>query len=537
MNKLNITFMTPAQREKYLGEDEAFLDNVNHVTIMNDSLPIKSEEIKAMLMEGVTESFHPIADYLSNAILDEVISDVSLANAVKQLDGVSYQTVEKFYNIALDLTVTRSLCTPNFEKVFNKEVNKTLVLCDWINKLSLAIDIECDESDWEQLFNDCMRALNQRHETFEHVVHLAYVLLKTKVCNKYPENSSIVKQVKSLGRVMSEKCYNEDYDQTKASSKHYNTYLNSKYMNILKNERENELDIILSEEEYIIPDGEYSDEKFRVVDTIVGKMKEQAIEGFRLRSILERNKNLTCELDSVDKFKYFSARPRKSFLMPIDADDCEQYITVAFDKNNIDILVKDKSNGDICYLPLVKNFCITPNMEYLYGDNSLNHMDCMIRRIRYKHDLFDLDKDTDVLTEGLTVTEDGGVKLVYKPQVSYMEDYSKLNKVIVQNARNNNVEGVKSDLVFLFSFINETEKIVKGKVKVKDSVKEDARKARMFATGDFRQYLAFAQERDPSFDFTKYFEEKNKDKGNVLIEFSNSEIKGMRLLLRTIMGY
>ncbi len=95
---------------------------------------------------------------------------------------------------------------------------------------------------------------------------------------------------------------------------------------------------------------------------------------------------------------------------------------------------------------------------------------------------------------------------------------------------------MKTDLVYLFSFINELEKITKGKVKVREGVRKDAEKARMFAIGDFKQYLAIVQEADPMFNFSKFFEENYKDEEKVLIEFSNNDIKGFKKLLRAVLG-
>ncbi len=71
---------------------------------------------------------------------------------------------------------------------------------------------------------------------------------------------------------------------------------------------------------------------------------------------------------------------------------------------------------------------------------------------------------------------------------------------------------------------------------MKDEVREDAMKARAFAKGDFKQYLAIVQASDPMFNFSKHFEENYVNNGKVIVEFTNAEVKGFKKLLRTIIG-
>lgn len=533
MNNYDYLFLDAKERRKYLGEDENTMELVTEATLFHDDFPLKKEVVIESIVSLVEdEDDKTRLEFIMEAALNKEVIDSSLTNAIKGLKDFKPEVIEKTYLTLTDVLLNRSFSSFKGEGVFNKDINKTLILCDMIENLNnlLLQGKNANREKIESSFKELGKAISSLDlNCYFHIVELALMRLGNLV--KDYGASFAREYMDDLRRFKTEKTEFNMEDALKRASE--NSLL-AKYTKVLKKENENGLNIILVDDDYNIETNEYIDSKFRIVDTIVTNMKGSEVEDWKLKEII-KGTSLSYDVSSTDIFKYLSGRAEKQLFTITSKGETSRKLTVAFNRNSVNILLTDTTSGDICYIPLVKHFNITPNMEYLYGNNSYNHMDTYWRRIKYKEPTM-VKENLEVLTEGIKVTEDGGVRLVYKPKTTYMDDYAKMNRIIVQNARNNNVEGVKSDLVFLFSFINETEKIVKGKVKVKDSVKEDAKKARMFALGDFKQYLAFAQERDPNFDFTKYFEENYKDEGKILVEFSNSEIKGVKLLLRTLLG-
>lgn len=141
--------------------------------------------------------------------------------------------------------------------------------------------------------------------------------------------------------------------------------------------------------------------------------------------------------------------------------------------------------------------------------------------------------ESEKLTEGIVFDEEGGFVLSFKPKSSYMDQYSENHKILVQNSRAENYDGVKTNLAFLFSLINEIERnVLYTKKKVSEARRKDAEKARMFAINDFKTYLKVVLAKDPSFNFTTYYEQSNY--GKIVFGFKKEEIVGIKRLFQTI---
>lgn len=543
MSKYDYLFMFPAERRKVLGEDDETLHLVNEHTLFGEELSLKQEVVKESILSLVGEttneanSNYERLEILMESVLNKEIHDIGIAHQITNLAEFDIDILDKVYESIGDIYVTRSYKDKYINGLGSSKVNDSISVCSMIDKVYDHLKHEgWDGVNTENRLKNLLDLLKEVPSNMVslHLCELSLVRLK-RILDQYKDKSG-VKDLMAFSLLKNNFISN---DTAYSLAPNINSFeadsLFGKYQQLLKKENENELNIIMMDHQYDDIPGGYSNGKYTIVETAVSNMKGSKLVPEKLNKLIGKGSTLSYDVDDITVFKYASTRPNKKLFYLYPEEGFK--VTVAFDNHSIDILLKDTDSDDVCYIPLVKNFCTTNNIEYLYGDNAITHMDCFIRRIKYKKNNSIIFENLSVLTEGLKFTEDGGVRLLYKPKGSYMDDYARINKIIVQNARNNNLEGVKTDLVFLFSFINETEKIVKGKVKVKDSVKEDAKKARMFATGDFKQYLAFAQERDPAFDFTKYFEENYKDEGKVLVEFSNSDIKGMKMLLRTLLGY
>ncbi len=298
-------------------------------------------------------------------------------------------------------------------------------------------------------------------------------------------------------------------------------------LRVVKNEMESQIDIILRQ--YT------STPSYDIMSTkMLYKGKQDIV--YPVIQLLRDEADLTLlsniiGVDSIkishsDLFKLKVAYP-EFVLSKIDDD-----VYVATKDADIQLITSDV-NGELVLHYLLKNGGMTALLDNTLKGYSRN-IELEKRRIEFKPKSI---IDMDLLTEGFKVTEDGGIKLTYKKHSTYMDDYASINRTMVMNARNKSYDALKSDLVFMFQFINELETKLNGKEKITETEKEDALRARAFAKGDFKQFLLVVQkESDPSFDFSSYYEKHKRDNSKVIVEFSNKEIQGIKKLLRTIVG-
>ena len=109
-----------------------------------------------------------------------------------------------------------------------------------------------------------------------------------------------------------------------------------------------------------------------------------------------------------------------------------------------------------------------------------------------------------------------------------MDEYSQNHKLLVENWKNKNYEGVKTNLAFAFTLIGVIER--DKRFKEGDS---NVIKARAFAMNDFKTYLKKLQSVEKDFDFTEYYTKNKFDKK--IIDIPKSTIVGIKQLLKTIM--
>lgn len=258
----------------------------------------------------------------------------------------------------------------------------------------------------------------------------------------------------------------------------------------------------------------------------------------RKNAIKRYGKNLTLEIEPSDVFKLSHIKT----VGQVNKLPCCKGTPVYFVANhsNLDLVAKDATTNDIILISLISDNVQSPSLYNLTLENDMEGDTGKLssRRIKLKDPkdmLYNVQENLELVSEGLKISEDGGIKLTYTPKKSYMDEYAQSHKIIHANYMAGNYEAMKTDLAFLFAFINHIEsQVIYSNKPVTTSKKEDATKARMFAINDFKTYLKKVQKHEPTFDFTKYFE--NIDTQKVLVEFSNSEIKGIRRLLRTILN-
>lgn len=164
----------------------------------------------------------------------------------------------------------------------------------------------------------------------------------------------------------------------------------------------------------------------------------------------------------------------------------------------------------------------------------------MARVIEFKDNLQDLMASDMMIIESANKIEfdiDTNLKFAFKrsDRNTYMNRYSDIHNVLVQNSRNKNYDAMKTDLARMYALIYIIERDVTHSMKpVSPSVKADGTKARMFAKNDLKRYLEEVTRYDKTFDLSKYFSE-SKIKEQIEKEY---EVKinalGVKKLIKTL---
>lgn len=186
---------------------------------------------------------------------------------------------------------------------------------------------------------------------------------------------------------------------------------------------------------------------------------------------------------------------------------------------------KDISRDTQFYLVEINDI----NIDMFINENSraVNKLNCV--QISFLDKNIETNLDGLLLTEGININEDGDIKITISPKKSYMDSYSENHKLLVENWKNKNYDGVKENLAFAFALISIIERDPRYKNRENDVVK-----ARAFAINDFKTYLAKIQEVDSRFDFVSYYKDTDFDK--TIIDLPAKSILGIRNLLRMIMA-
>lgn len=135
-------------------------------------------------------------------------------------------------------------------------------------------------------------------------------------------------------------------------------------------------------------------------------------------------------------------------------------------------------------------------------------------------------KSTQV-TESISSNGDNGITIRLSPRKSFMDQYDEIHKVLQEDNKNHNVNGMKHNLGLMFSLITMIERSKKYKNRDKEAVK-----ARAFAINDFKTYLKIVQKEDKNFDFMSFYEENHY--GKTILNIDIETIKVLKQLFKSI---
>lgn len=203
-------------------------------------------------------------------------------------------------------------------------------------------------------------------------------------------------------------------------------------------------------------------------------------------------------------------------------------------------------NKKTCYI-------LASNMDKVYmfptfNGNELDkirRMELMVEPLTVRIIQFNKDRAVDLVPTDLMVIEatnqiefdkDTNLKFNFRKvdKNTYMNRYSDIHALLVQNSRNKNYQAMKTDLCRLYALIYIIERDVTHSTKaVSPSVKADGSKARMFAKNDLKRYLAEVTAHEKDFDLAKYFNESDVKK-EIEKEYSiKINTLGVKKLLKT----
>lgn len=204
------------------------------------------------------------------------------------------------------------------------------------------------------------------------------------------------------------------------------------------------------------------------------------------------------------------------------------------------------SNGNTMFLAIKEDFVYIvsksviedyPTYYLLLVDhNSMDHFIYGIKTktqkitIRYGTDKEDKDFEIirDILLEGIDINENGDIKVIINPDKSYMDEYAEAHRILKENYKNNNYDAMKDNVCFMFLLISVIERDNRYKDREPEIVK-----ARAYAINDFKTYLKYIQEKEPDFNFEKYYRESGIE--NKVINIPKSSIVGIKNLLKIIL--
>lgn len=318
------------------------------------------------------------------------------------------------------------------------------------------------------------------------------------------------------------------------------------YLCILKNELKSEIDIILMSINSVVRDNQAETMFYQLGDLIETDGKgtkilniitylEGAIDEDNVKLY---NNALTLKLDGTDIIIFNKLNRFDRMFIGKDCNGDPVYYGVS--KDVLYLLVKAVYGSNEYYLLMLysdgvswgnENNFVCP-IEYFDKSKKLK----AIRVTPYAPVRLTNTYNFEALTEGFYIDADGNMKFKFNPKKSYMDEYAENHKILIENSKAKNYEGMKGNLAFIFAMINQIERDVIHSDKPSKHTREfidTATKARMFLINDFKTYMKELMEHEQNFDFTKYYE--SSDYGKLVVSVTTEEIAGFKKLFRVLM--
>lgn len=139
------------------------------------------------------------------------------------------------------------------------------------------------------------------------------------------------------------------------------------------------------------------------------------------------------------------------------------------------------------------------------------------------------------LNESFEVLKNGEIKIVLKSKTTYMDEYAINHRLLKYNCDQNDIEGMKYNLVYALLIVESTEKNVlyNKKVNKNSELYKDAEKARSFALNDIKTYSDIVRKADRNFDLNAFYKKVKADELSITID-APSTISGIKKIVSAI---
>jgi len=493
------------------------------------------KEIQRMLLDYKT--FQKIYNAAGQEHLINPVTHVN--NAMKQAYDMLFGFLK--YNFPTIDFSTHCLITNVFEDLFFylKEIPMSQNP-DSVNKFKEKLKL-IDDMTLSLQCNNYYVVRKLLEVTTELKIELCAVSKLSEPDNNYKNALEMMHQaILQFTPIIIKRCHN-DYDPTIINKQtevfslvgsNMNFVNSIDYLKVLKNELKSQIDIILLERDMNSGDDSFNNSRFftniidredREILSIIGYLEGSLRRG----NIPLYNKNYCICVQSSELLAF--SELNKFERLYVGKDRNREDVFYGLCKDKLYLLGKTKTSGELIMIKLyecgkemlkISNLICDP--ERFDKSDKMAATKITIGRIC----------DTRCVTEGISFDEDGGIKFSFKPKKSYMDEYSENHKVLIQNFKAKNYDGMKTNLAFLFDLLNKIERRLYGSKGIDPEVKKDMEKARMFAINDFKTYLKEVVKAEPGFDFTTYYE--SSDYGKITVGFKKKDIVGMKRLFQTI---
>ena len=262
---------------------------------------------------------------------------------------------------------------------------------------------------------------------------------------------------------------------------------------------------------------ENNTELFLILSTL-----KQNIEYDNIKKI---DKNLSLDLDEVALLKL---NKLDFYYVPISNKMMETTIlAISKDYKKMYLATRDKVNDDLVLITLYDN--MSKDIEFFLS-RLTDTYDGKISLRKFKARVTTDFNNLKILTEGISIDKDGNVHIQYKPKKSYMDTYMEIHKILQENRKQKNVEGMKQNLVHIYLLLQSVEEDLHKKNIF--NKKDELIKARTFLMNDFKTYLKEIHKYEPRFDLYEYF--LNSKHSSINLYFNTDTVSGLKKLLTSI---
>lgn len=242
-------------------------------------------------------------------------------------------------------------------------------------------------------------------------------------------------------------------------------------------------------------------------------------------NIKQIDSSLSLELDEVAMLQL---KKLNFFYVPFGNSDMKRMmVAVSKDYKQMYLVTRDNTNNDLVFITLYDN--MSKDIEYFLTGHTNTYSKKVVLR-RFKARVTSDFNNLKILTEGINIDKDGNVHIKYRPKKSYMDSYMEIHKILQENRRQKNVEGMKQNLVHIYLLLQSVEEDLHKKFSL--TKKDELIKARTFLMNDFKTYLKEIQKYEPKFDLYEYV--LNSEHSSVNLYFNTDTVSGLKKLITSV---